>query len=756
MMKFDNELQEILNHAYLSAQTQKHELFTAEHVLLSALAFESPRIIIERCGVNIERLVDDLSDYLDSKIAKTSNMLGQSVLLKELFNRVLGAALNMGRKEVGVSDFLLGLFDLEESYASYYLRLAGLKKVKLIEVVNQSILEDFEQKELPFEEEHYEDRDHKKRSFLQRFAVNLNKEATEGRIETVIGREEELLRLTMVLSRRQKNNPLLIGDSGVGKTALAGALAIKITKGDIADNLLNKEVWSLDLGSLLAGTRYRGDFEERLKKLLNEVKERKNVILFIDEIHTIIGAGSTGGGSMDVSNLLKPALANGSLCCIGSTTYDEYKKIFERERALTRRFQSVEIDEPSALTSYAIIEGINKRFAEHHKAVYTPEALKAAVDLAIRFLPERKLPDKAIDIIDEAGAWAVLNLTEDKRVIDEAIIEKIVAKVARAPEKSVSTSEHEKLVNLEEVLKGKVFGQADATATLAKAVKRSRAGLRQLTKPMGSFLFVGPTGVGKTELAKNLAEALAVPLHRFDMSEYQEKHTVARLVGSPPGYVGYEEGGLLTDAIRKNPHSVLLLDEIEKAHRDIYNVLLSAMDYATITDSQGRKADLRNVIIIMTSNAGAANLGKVSIGFDGQKQSREAVESAVEKAFSPEFRNRLDKVIFFNPLDKASMAKVAVKELEALAVMLAGQEVAFGYSDKAVAYLAEKGYSEEFGARPLARLIEDEVKEPLVDQLLSLALKSKQVQLNVKKGKLSYSIEEHEALKMFKQKALLS
>jgi ATP-dependent Clp protease ATP-binding subunit ClpA len=743
-MTFNHELQEILNNAYISAQVQKHELFTAEHVLLAALSFENPRMIIERCGADPDLIAEDLKEYLDTKIAKTVNVVGQSVLLKELFNRVLSLAVSSGKKELGVADILLGIFDLEESYAAYYMKKAGIKKIKLLEVLNQSAPSSFEQRSLPFsedEESGEQEKEAKKKSALQKYAVNLNKEAEEGRIEPLIGRDNELERIALVLSRRQKNNPLLIGDSGVGKTALAGGLAMNIVRRQAPKNLLNKEIWSLDLGALLAGTRYRGDFEERLKKLLGEIKERRQIILFIDEIHTIVGAGSTGGSAMDASNLLKPALSSGALCCIGSTTFEEHKKFFERDKALARRFQTIEVDEPTIADSYAIIEGLIDRFSKHHKAQYTPEAIKASVDLSVRFLTERRLPDKAIDTIDESGAWVSLHFPEGERVVDESVIEKIIAKMARAPEKSVSQSEHENLINLEKLLKEKVFGQDEAAEILAKAIKRSRAGLRSLTKPMGAFLFVGPTGVGKTELARTLADIMAVPLHRFDMSEYQEKHAVARLVGSPPGYVGYEEGGLLTDAIRKNPHAVLLLDEIEKAHSDIYNILLAAMDYATITDNQGRKADLRNVVIIMTSNAGAASVGKSVIGFDEKKESQEAIKNAVEQIFTPEFRNRLDKTIFFNPLDKKSILAVTKKELTALKLMLAAQDVDFDYTADAAAYLADKGYDSEFGARPLARVIEDEVKEPLVEHLLGGSLRGKKALLKIKGGKPAYAFE---------------
>lgn len=583
-----------------------------------------------------------------------------------------------------------------------------------------------------------------KKSALERYTVELTSLAKAGKLEPLVGRVDELERTVQVLCRRMKNNPIHVGDAGVGKTAITEGLAQRIASREVPPFLYDFEIYSLDLGSLVAGTKFRGDFEERIKRVVDELLRKEKVILFIDEIHTIIGAGSTGGGTLDASNLLKPVLSSGKIRCIGSTTYEEYNKYFEKDHALSRRFQKIDITEPSEDDAIAILKGLRKRYEEFHRVVYADEAIDLAVRLSAQFITDRRLPDKAIDIIDEAGARARIRAglasvgveafataTDAAKaaegvlpVIDHALIETVVAKIARIPERTVSTGETGRLKELEPVLARSIFGQADAVSAVVKAVKRSRAGFRTPGKPVANFLFVGPTGVGKTELARKLAEVLGISMHRFDMSEYQEKHTVSRLIGSPPGYVGFEEGGLLTDAVRKQPHAVVLLDEIEKAHPDIFNILLQIMDYATLTDNQGRKADFRNVILIMTSNAGARDIGKPLIGFGEREVSEAAVNEAIEKTFTPEFRNRLDSVVRFGPLSKEVMISIVRKELDAVRLRLAEKHVDLEIPDDAVEFLAARGYSPEFGARNASRVIEDLVTNPLVDMVLFGSLSS--------------------------------
>ncbi|MBN1685216.1 MAG: AAA family ATPase, partial [Spirochaetales bacterium] len=565
-------------------------------------------------------------------------------------------------------------------------------------------------------------RKRKKKDALSQFTRDLTRAAKDGELEPLIGREVILERSIQVLCRRLKNNPILVGDPGVGKTAVAEGLAARIADGKVPQVLREYTLYALDMGALLAGTRYRGDFEERLKAVIGELERRKKVILFIDEIHTIVGAGAVSGGSMDASNLLKPALQAGHIRCMGSTTFDEYKKFFDRDRALSRRFQKIEVKETSPEETYEILLGLKERYEEYHNVTFTEGALKAAVDLSAQYINDRFLPDKAIDVIDEAGAYMRIQAYKDgvetHYTLGEPEVERIIAKIAQIPERSVSVSEKDRLKNLENELKARIYGQDQAVDTVVQAVKRSRAGFRQPDKPVANFLFVGPTGVGKTELARQLADILGVPIHRFDMSEYQEKHTVARLVGSPPGYVGYEEGGLLTDAIRKTPHAVLLLDEIEKAHQDVFNVLLQVMDYATLTDNAGRKADFRNVIIIMTSNAGARDLGKALIGFGERRVSESAVKDAVERAFSPEFRNRLDKIVTFNGLDEGIVLQIVDKEIRFFATQLKEKKVEIEVSEECRKWIAREGFSNEFGARNVARLVQDKIKAYFVDEVL--------------------------------------
>lgn len=736
-MTIDYELQDILNKAFAMAKTESHEFFTVEHVLYVALSsFPYPRQLVVTCGVSPETITSELLDYLTKYVAKVEKSLpDQSAALRDVFEYLTDHLAHTGKKTVTSADFLLAVFNLQESFAAYYLHKAGVHRTALQQAINSVSYEELAGQS-------YNQKETRRSSALVNYTTDLTREARKGKLSPLIGREHEIDRILLILARRSKSNPLLIGDSGVGKTALINGLAWLIAHDRVPETLKGWQLCSLDIGLLIAGTRYRGDFEERLKQVLKEVKKNQKVILFIDEIHMIVGAGSSSGESIDASNLIKPALANGELRCIGSTTFEEHKRLFERDRALSRRFQPIEINEPSQEECYKIIEGAISLYSEYHKTVYTQEAMKAAVELSIRYMPERRLPDKAFDLIDEAGAWSRLNVPMETRVVGTEIIEQMVSKIARVPVKSVKKDETSQLLLLYERLKARVFGQDEATTFLAQAIKRARAGLRKSEKTLGNFLFVGPTGVGKTELAKTLGEDLQMPLLRFDMSEYQEKHSISRLIGSPPGYVGFEEGGLLTDSLRKHPHCVLLLDEIEKAHHDIYNILLSAMDYATITDSQGRRADLRHTIIIMTSNVGAQQMNRPLIGFESSPKAKQAIFDEIEKVFTPEFRNRLDKIIVFNPLDMEAMRAITVKELKLVEDLLAIQNVKFTYSDDALTYLSNKGYDAEFGARPLARLIEDEVKEPLVNHLLKGNLYGKRVHLVVRKGLLTHQVKK--------------
>jgi len=734
-MKVSQEVQAIFNAAYNEAKLRSHEYLTPEHLLYAGLSFEKVRLVFENCDADIDQLRRGLEAYFEQKVPVVRNNAEpvQTSAFQAVIERAVMQSQASGKSEVEVSDLIVSLYDEERTYAGYYLRKLGIKRLQLLEVLSHGIMD------MPEEEEIIEGMDEaegrqesegkEKRSMrpgpLERFATDLTALAAQGKLEPVIGREAEIERTIQVLCRRLKNNPIHVGDAGVGKTAITEGLAQRIVAGKVPALLKNYTIYSLDMGALLAGTKFRGDFEERVKKVVDVLLKKEKAILFIDEIHTIVGAGAVTGGSMDASNLLKPALTSGKLRCIGSTTYDEYNKIFEKDRALSRRFQKIDIVEPTQAETVEILKGLRQKYEEFHKVRYSDEALEAAVRLSAQFITERKLPDKAIDVIDEAGARARINAfkageAEEPAVVEIGIpeIEIVVAKIARIPERSVTSSEKEKLATLEKSLKEEVFGQDQAIDAVVKAVKRSRAGFRTPDKPVANFLFVGPTGVGKTELARQLAKHLGITLHRFDMSEYQEKHTVSRLIGSPPGYVGYEEGGLLTDAIRKTPHAVVLLDEIEKAHTDIYNILLQIMDYATLTDNQGRKADFRNVILIMTSNAGARDVGKALIGFGDRSVSNSALDEAVERTFTPEFRNRLDAVVHFNNLPMPMIEKIVVKAISEFSAQLAEKHVELIVPDHVVHFLAEKGYSREFGARNIGRLIEDKIKSFFVDEVL--------------------------------------
>ena len=733
-MKVSQEVQAIFNAAYNEAKLRNHEYLTPEHILYAGLSFEKVRRVMEGCEADIDQLKRGIEAYFEQKVpvVRTSAEPVQTSSFQAVIERAVMQSQASGKEEVEISDLIVSLYDEERTYAGYYMRKLGIKRLQLLEVLSHGIGDMEDEDMLGGMDEgeakpDFEGKDKKqgRPGPLERFSTDLTAQAAAGKLEPVIGREAEIERTIQVLCRRLKNNPIHVGDAGVGKTAITEGLAQRIVAGKVPPLLKDYTIYSLDMGALLAGTKFRGDFEDRVKKVVDILLKKEKTILFIDEIHTIVGAGAVTGGSMDASNLLKPALTSGKLRCIGSTTYDEYNKIFEKDRALSRRFQKIDIVEPTQSETVEILKGLRTKYEEYHKVSYSDEALEAAVKLSAQFITERRLPDKAIDVIDEAGARARMNAFKlgeesENSVINIMVpeIETVVAKIARIPERSVSSSEKERLGNLEAALKRDVFGQNGAIDAVVKAVKRSRAGFRAPDKPVANFLFVGPTGVGKTELARQLAKQLGVVLHRFDMSEYQEKHTVSRLIGSPPGYVGYEEGGLLTDAIRKSPHAVVLLDEIEKAHSDIYNILLQIMDYATLTDNQGRKADFRNVILIMTSNAGARDVGKNLIGFGERSVTNAALDDAVERAFTPEFRNRLDAVVHFDNLPMDIIERIVVKALDDFREQLVEKKVRLVAGEAVIKFLAEKGYSKEFGARNIGRLVEDKIKSFFVDEVL--------------------------------------
>jgi len=732
-MQINDELNQIIMAAFNEAKTRRHEYLTPEHLLYAALFFGEGREIVEGCGGDVERLKKSLKDHLEEKVPGLDESAGnaepmQSLGFQNVMERAIWHTASAQKDVLDLGDVLVSLFDEKESFAAFYLGREGVTRYDLVNYISHGGYRDpggavdgktnDEDTDADADDDSgaaTKDRD----KILRAYTIELTDRARKGELEPLIGREDILERTVQVLCRRFKNNPVHVGDPGVGKTAITEGLAQLIAQGRVPKALREARIYSLDMGAILAGTRYRGDFEERMKRVLAELEKRRNVILFIDEIHTIVGAGAVSGGSMDASNILKPALATGKLRCVGSTTYDEYRKYFEKDGALSRRFQKIEVSEPTVEDTVLILKGLKTRYEEYHDVEYGEEALRAAAELSAKYINDRSSTDKAIDVIDEAGAYARMNGTDDETIaIGTAEVERVVAKMAKIPEKNVSSSEVEKLRDLEVELKNRIFGQNSAVEMVVEAIKRSRAGFREPNKPVASFLFVGPTGVGKTELARQLASVMGVSLHRFDMSEYQEKHTVARLIGAPPGYVGYEEGGLLTEAIRKNPYAVLLLDEIEKAHPDIFNTLLQMMDYATLTDNSGRKADFRNVVIIMTSNAGARELARSKIGFGDETGNPGAVQSAVERIFAPEFRNRLDAVITFSGLDEAVVESIVRKAIAEFAVQLAEKNVELAVTDECVRWLARKGYSPEFGAREIARLVQDRIKHFFVDEVL--------------------------------------
>ncbi|MVS98204.1 ATP-dependent Clp protease ATP-binding subunit ClpA [Devosia marina] len=728
MPSFSRGLEKALHQAMNLARERNHEFATLEHLLLALTDDRDTLAVLTGCDVDIDALKSDLEDFINEELDSLVVQNGQDARPTAAFQRVIQRAVihvqSSGREEVTGANVLVAIFAERESHAAYFLEQQDMSRLDAVNFISHGITKSgpSEERKVHGAEEgeaHSEGgADAKKSSALADFCVNLNEKARAGKIDPLIGRDTELRRTIQVLCRRSKNNPLYVGDAGVGKTAIAEGLARKIIEGDVPEVLKEAVIYALDMGALLAGTRYRGDFEERLKAVMKELEKMPNAVLFIDEIHTMIGAGATSGGALDASNLLKPALASGAIRCIGSTTYKEYRQFFEKDRALVRRFQKIDVNEPTVPDAIEIVKGLRPYFEEFHKLKYTDEALKAAVELSARYITDRKLPDKAIDVIDETGASQML-LPEDqrKKTIDVEDIETTIASIARIPPKSVSKSDAELLSGLQQSLKTVVFGQDDAITALSSAIKLARAGLREPEKPIGSYLFTGPTGVGKTEVAKQLADTLGVELLRFDMSEYMERHTISRLLGAPPGYVGFDQGGLLTDGVDQHPHCVVLLDEIEKAHPDLYNVLLQVMDHGKLTDHNGKAVDFRNVILIMTSNVGAAELARAPIGF-GRKREQGDDEEAINRTFSPEFRNRLDAIISFAPLPREVVRRVVEKFVLQLEGQLAERGVTINLTPEAADWLAEHGYDERMGARPLGRVIQEHVKKPLADQVL--------------------------------------
>ncbi|MAK65359.1 MAG: ATP-dependent Clp protease ATP-binding subunit ClpA [Maricaulis sp.] len=728
MPSFSSDLEDSLHRALGYANERGHEFATLEHLLLALVDDQDASAVMKACEVDLDELRATLTEYVDNELSELVVDDDEDAKPTAGFQRVIQRAVihvqNAGREEVTGANVLVALFAERESHAAYFLAERDMTRYDAVNFISHGIGRKpgaSEERAVRGTEETEEPA--KDGDALSAYCVNLNEKAKKGDVDPLIGRDAEVERCIQVLVRRRKNNPLLVGDPGVGKTAIAEGIARKIVENEVPDVLAGATIYSLDMGSLLAGTRYRGDFEERIKQVVKELEEKDNAVLFIDEIHTVIGAGATSGGAMDASNLLKPALQNGGLRCMGSTTYKEYRQHFEKDRALARRFQKIDVAEPSVPDAIKILQGLKSYFEDFHDVRFTNEALKTAVELSARYMGDRKLPDKAIDVIDEAGAQMRLQpVSKRKKTIGVKEVEAVVATMARIPPKTVSKDDETSLRNLDTDLKHVVFGQDEAIAQLSTAIKLSRAGLREPNKPIGCYLFSGPTGVGKTEVTRQLAEIMGVQLHRFDMSEYMERHAVSRLIGAPPGYVGFDQGGLLTDAVDQHPHSVLLLDEIEKAHPDLFNILLQVMDNGTLTDSNGKKVDFRNVILVMTTNAGAADAQKEAIGFGRGKKTDEA-DAAVERLFTPEFRNRLDAIIPFAPLSADVIGRVVEKFVLQLEAQLIDRGVTFELTPDATAWLSERGYDKRFGARPLSRVIQEHIKKPLADQILFGELK---------------------------------
>ena len=748
------ELEVTLNLAFKSARDKRHEFMTVEHLLLALLDDASASNVLKACGADISVLRQDLIEFVDSTTPIISDIqLEQETQPTHGFQRVLQRAVfqvnSANHSEVMGANVIVAIFSEQESQAVYFLRLQNIARIDVVNYISHGISKYVDQPESSSEESNSNTEsatasDSQEESLLSQFATNLNEQAALGNIDPLIGRAAEVERVSQILVRRRKNNPLLVGESGVGKTAIAEGLAKLIIEDAVPEPLKGSVVYSLDMGGLLAGTKYRGDFEKRLKGIIAELGEREGAILFIDEIHTIIGAGAASGGVMDASNLLKPLLSSGKLRCFGSTTYQEYRGIFEKDQALSRRFQKIDVEEPSVEETYQILKGLKSRFEEHHDLKFSNPALKVAAELAAKHINDRFLPDKAIDVIDEAGAYQRLQPpSKRKKVIGVSDIEKVISKIARIPAKSVSSSDKEQLKGLSEKLKMVVFGQDPAIDVLTTSIKMARAGLREGTKPIGSFLFAGPTGVGKTEVSRQLANILGVNLMRFDMSEYMERHTVSRLIGAPPGYVGYDQGGLLTDAVNKHPHCIVLLDEVEKAHPDVFNLLLQVMDHGTLTDNNGRKADFRNVILIMTTNAGAELMSRSSMGFAQQDHRTDGME-AIKKMFTPEFRNRLDSIVQFAELSMDVITTVVDKFLVQLQSQLDSKKVFLDIDDDSREWLAVNGYDAKMGARPMDRLLQEKIKKPLAEAVLfgSLSEKGGTAYVRVEDGELVVHTED--------------
>ncbi len=740
------ELESTLNGALKEAKKRRHEYVCLEHLLFALLSDKDASGAIVNCGGDIERLRNRLEEFFSGQLERLPEGLEQDPQQTLSFHRVLQRAVihaqSAEKKEINGGNMLIAMFREPDSYAVYLLEEQGITRFDVVNFISHGISKIATGEEWTGNEEEQgeQEKGQKKVNPLEAFTINLVDKAAKGEVDPLIGRDDEIERTIHVLCRRRKNNPIYVGDPGVGKTALAEGLALKIHRGEVPDLLKTAVVYSLDMGGLLAGTKFRGDFEARLKGVLTGLKKQPNSILFIDEIHTIVGAGATSGGSMDASNILKPALASGELKCIGSTTYHDYKSYFERDRALARRFQKIEVPEPSREDAYKILQGLKPQYEKHHGVHYATSALQAAVELSAKHINDRRLPDKAIDVIDEVGAATrLMPADKRKKTIGAKDIEKMIAKIAKIPPRSVSISDKEQLQNLERDLKLTVFGQDTAIEALTSTIKLSRSGLGHPEKPIGCFLFSGPTGVGKTEVAKQLAHVMGIEFIRFDMSEYMEKHTVSRLIGAPPGYVGFDQGGLLTDAVNRHPYAVLLLDEIEKAHPDLFNILLQVMDHATLTDNNGKQADFRNIILIMTTNAGAREMSSAPLGFGAHSNAGKGKE-AIEKMFSPEFRNRIDSMIVFNSLSMEIIEKVVDKFIMELDRQLNDKKVFLSITAGARRWLAERGYDPSFGARPMARLIQNEIKRVLADEILFGKLQNGgKVEVDESEGKLVFN-----------------
>ncbi len=766
MPSFSTTLEQAIHAALALANTRRHELATLEHLLLALIDEPEAARVMRACSVDLDELRKTLTDFIDDDLSTlVTDVEGSEAVPTAAFQRVIQRAAihvqSSGRTEVTGANVLVAIFAERESNAAFFLQEQDMTRYDAVNFIAHGVAKNpsfgearpVQGADEPHHETPKAEAGETKESALSKYCVDLNVKALKGDVDPLIGREAEVERCIQVLCRRRKNNPLLVGDPGVGKTAIAEGLAKKIVDGETPEILAGATIFSLDMGALLAGTRYRGDFEERLKAVVKEMEDHPDAILFIDEIHTVIGAGATSGGAMDASNLLKPALQGGKLRCMGSTTYKEFRQHFEKDRALSRRFQKIDVNEPSVPDTIKILMGLKPHFEEHHDLRYTADAIKSAVELAARYIHDRKLPDSAIDVIDEAGAAQHL-FTESKRrkTIGTREIEAVVAKIARIPPKNVSKDDAEVLRDLEKTLKRVVFGQNAAIEALSSAIKLARAGLREPEKPIGNYLFAGPTGVGKTEVAKQLASTLGVELLRFDMSEYMEKHAVSRLIGAPPGYVGFDQGGMLTDGVDQHPHCVLLLDEIEKAHPDVYNILLQVMDHGKLTDHNGRQVDFRNVILIMTTNAGAADMQKAAIGFGREKREGEDT-AAIERTFTPEFRNRLDAVISFAPLARETIMQVVEKFVLQLEAQLMDRNVHIELTPEAAQWLGEKGYDDKMGARPLGRVIQEHIKKPLAEELLFGRLtKGGVVRVAVKDGAIELQIEEPQKPRLTGQK----